>query len=530
MDCRNAPRFGLGSIGMSRGLVALAMSFTVAMSLPVAGRAQQNAVPTLTVNARLVVVDVVVTDKAGRPVEGLTQKDFHVYEDGRLQNIRSFEVPGVHALPETTLAEGAGAVFDPGKPASFGRSPVTVLVMDQLNTHFADSSFARRSVREYLMKQPAVLAEPTTLLTVYNRQFHQLQAFTRDRAALLKAIDGAPVKYAWELEVKGATEFGPVERLDQSLRALEEIAESFASIPGRKNLVWVGTGYPTIDPTVIDGDDAQEVKDTLQHVTDVLLQTRVTVYAVDPASLAASVTEVTNDTQADFVENAGDGLAMNADPFNSDQDFDRLGPVTGGRVVRGMNDVAAQIGQAVADGSEFYTIGYAPDNAGTSAADYRKIRVECLKPGLTAVTRSGYYGARTEKEKSVATAGYDLATAAESSIPLHGLEVSVTPSGAGTYLVKVGANRLTWAPEPDGSSQARVYVMAASLDAKGKLVGHTLKGMIASAKPGTNLRADGREAEFAFPAETAKKAATLRFVVRDSSTGTMGSFDLPVGR
>lgn len=511
--------------------------FSVALLLSAfgasAGIFAQDVPPaaTLTVNARLVVLDVVVTGKDGKPVDGLTDKDFQVFEDGKLQHIRSVERPSAHALPAATIAAGAAATFNPAEPASFGRSPANILVLDQLNTHFADSSFARRELRDYLEKQPALLPQPTTLLTVYENRFKQLQAFTRDRDALLHALAAAPTEYAWRLEVSGKADYGPIERLDQTLRALEQIAQSYSAIPGRKNLVWVGGGFPTLDPTQLDGDDLKEVQDTLQHITDVLLDTRVTLYAVDPTSSAAGMTEITDPSQVGFMQSGAELPAGAADPFNSSEDFDKLGPVTGGRVVRGMNNIAQQIATAVDLGSSFYTISYSPASASDAAAKYRKIQVVCLRAGLTATTRAGYYSGQSQREKSAATASYDLTTAAESNVPLNGLRVSVVPGNSlDSYVVRVGAGDLTWKQKSDGSSVASVYVMAVSLNAKNKMLGHTLHGMVATAKPGTDPHATGRQADFEFDAPPSPKATSLRFIVRDSTTGRMGSFDLPVAQ
>jgi VWFA-related protein len=486
---------------------------------------------TLTVNARLVVLDVVVTDKAGKPVDGLTVKDFQVFEDNKQQRIRSLEAPSAHLLPSASIAAGTSAVFDPAQPAAFGRSPVNILVLDQVNTHFADSSFARRSLHDYLAAQPALLSEPTTLLSVYDNRFKLLQGFTRDRDALLRALAAAPTEYAWKLEVNGKADYGPVERLDQSLRALEDIAQSNARIPGRKNLIWVGGGFPTLDPTTIDRGDAQEVKDTLQHVTDVLLDTRVTLYAIDPSSSAAGMTEITDSSQLEFAEMAGDALSGNFDPFNSSEDFDRLGPITGGRVVRGKNDIAQQIASSIDLGGSFYTISYTPSSTSETAAQYRKIRVVCLRPGLTATTRSGYYAGQTQSEKSAATASYDLTTAAESTIPLNGLRITVQPDSSpnappDTWVIHAGVSNLTWKPRDDGGATASVYIMAVSLNAKDKMLGHTLHGMTASAKPTADLHDPTKLADFSFTATPSPRAKTLRFIVRDSATGRMGSVDL----
>jgi VWFA-related protein len=484
---------------------------------------------------RLVVLDVVVTDAAGKPVDGLTASDFQVFEDGNLQRIRSLEPPSAHALPPASVAAGAAAVFDPARPASFAHSPVNILLLDQLNTHFADSSFARRSLHDYLAGQPALLTQPTTLLTLSDNGFRLLQAFTRDRDSLLRALAAAPAGYDWKLEVNGRTDHDPIERLDQSLRALEEIAQSYARIQSRKNLIWVGGGFPSLDPEALDADDLQEVKDTLQHVTDVLLDTRVTLYAVDPTSSAAGMTEITDASQMAFVLAAGDSVGTNIDPFNASEDFDRLGPVTGGRVVRGMNDVARQIASSVDLGARFYTISYTPSSASELAAQYRQIRVVCLRPGLTASTRTGYYSGQTQRERSAASAMYDLTTAAESNMPLNGLHVTVEPNpspGApsGSYIVHAGVPNLTWKPKSNGSATASVYVMAVSLDGKNRMLGHTLQGMTATAKPGADLTNASRTADFHLAAPAAPKSTTLRFIVRDSSTGRMGSVDLPLAK
>jgi len=494
------------------------------------GPAQQD-VP-ITVNARLVVLDVVVTDANGKPVDNLTGKDFQVFEDGVQQRIRSVEPPSAHTLPPASYAGGASQVFDPAKPASFGLSPVTMILLDEANTRFADSSFARRQIHDYLARQPALLPQPANLMSVYDGHFKQLQQFTRNRDALLKALAAAPTEYAWKLEINGSTEDGPVERLDQSLRALEQIAQDCARVPGRKNLIWVGGGFPTLDPTMFDGNEDLIIRNTLRHVTDVLLNTRITLYAVDPTSSAAGLTEITSPEQLSFAEAAGDAMTVGTDPFNASEDFDRLGPVTGGRIVRGRNDVSQQIAESVALGANFYTLAYTPSSNETTSAKYRKIKVVILRSGLTATTRNGYYP-NAASLSPVETASYDLSVAAESSLPLNGLHVTVVPDDSpdvprSTFIVRVRAADLQWKPEANGESTASVYVLAASINAKKKMVGYSTKAMKATAKPGTNLQDSSHFADFVFTAPPSSKSTSLRFIVRDSASGKMGSQDLPL--
>ena len=99
-----------------------------------------------------------------------------------------------------------------------------------------------------------------------------------------------------------------------------------------------------------------------------------------------------------------------------------------------------------------------------------------------------------------------------------------------TYIIHAGVANLTWKPRTDGSATASVYIMAVSLNAKNQMLAHSLRGMTASAKPGADLRDAARTADFHFTAPPAPRSTTLRFIVRDSATGRMGSVELPLAK
>jgi len=484
-------------------------------------------VSSITVNSRLVVLDVTVTDKAGKPVRDLKREDFRVFEDNQPRPVRSFETPSEHSLPPQSAT--ISTVFDPAHPAAFGQSPVMILMLDQLNTHFADSSFARRELHDYLAAQPALLPQPTNLLTIYDNQFHQLAGFTRDRDALLQALAKAPVKNSWILDRDGKSEGGPFDRLQQSLEALEQMVQSYAQIAGRKNLLWVGGGFPTTDPTMIDGDDAKEVKNMLQHVTDLLLASHVTLYAVDPTSSAVGLTEITTIEQSNFAMAAG-GLSSGIDPFNSKEDFDRLGPVTGGRVIRGKNDLRQQIEAAVSLSDIYYTIGYEPAEAPNDSS-YRHIRVECLRPGLKVSTREGYYPLSEQQRVTQSNMADDLQAALRSSVRLNGILVQAqreaSAAGSEKYLLHVRASDLTWKPNTNGAPETHVEAVSAQFSNKEKLLNHTVQAMTATAKPDTDLHDPARGVDFVLSIPANAHTVKTRFIIRDAASGRMGSVDLP---
>src|SRR5664279_5602762 len=206
---------------------------------------------TLKVNARIVVLDVTVTDKAGKLVDNLTQKDFTVLEDKVPQSIRSFEPPSAHALPGSTPEKPANLVHSAADLPKIGNAPVTILVLDELNTRFEDMSYGRNQLVKYLQTEGAVLAQPTALLYDGNTKFVELHDYTQDRDALLYDVKHHMPEYPSKL-MAGKQGPAAVERMVQTLASLEQLAQASGGTPGRKNLVWVGVGFPSSDIATLD--------------------------------------------------------------------------------------------------------------------------------------------------------------------------------------------------------------------------------------------------------------------------------------
>lgn len=492
------------------------------------GRSASAAGIVIRVQSRLVLLDVVVTDPKGEPVSGLRREDFVVYEDGSAQTIKNFESPTMHQLPAPEKAVKAATAFRPEVTASYGQSPVTLLVLDELNTHFSDVHFAVDAVRRYLQARPTTLNSPTLLAAVTDKGFRMLHDYTRDRDALLKALNTHKPDYAWKLELGGSVGEQTVERLDLSVSALEQLAGFSARIPGRKNLVWVGKGFPSLDPNALGPEEQKTLDDTMQHVTDTLLDRRVTLYAVDPTSNAPGMSELTDDTQVAFAQASGENATRSMDPFNTGLDFDKLGPVSGGRVVRGMNDVDQQIEASVELGAQYYSISYTPASDNTAAAGYRKITVKCLRPGTQVMTREGYYSGAAARQKSAVNSTYDLNNAVMAAVPFTALKLRAEPLGEGRYSVHVAAPGLTWEPSGGGEQVAHAQVLGAALAADGRILNHTLHTMTVTARAGTDVLSPSLPADFAINVAVPSGTARLRFIVRDVATGAMGSFDLAV--
>ena len=429
--------------------------------------------------------------RIGKPVNGLTEKDFQVFEDGKLQRIRSLEPPSAHTLPPASMAAGAAAVFDPAQPASFGHSPV-----EHPRARPAEHALRRQLFRAPL---PARLSRrPACAAAAAHHVAHRVrqpasscsQNFTRDRDALLRALAAAPTKYAWKLEVNGKTDHGPVERLDQSLRALEEIAQSYARIPGRKNLIWVGGGFPTLDPEASTATMRRRSR-TRSSTSRTSCSTRASrSMPIDPTSLPPGMTEITDASQMAFVAGGRRRYSpAGSTPSAPREDFDQLGPRhRRPRRPRHATTSPSRLLRPSIWAQTSTPLSYTPSSTSEAAAQYRTIKWSACARASPSSTRNGYYSGQSQQEKSVATAAYDLTTAAE------GVDAAQRPSrhrragqrcrrSAQTYIVRAGAANLTWKPKGDGGATASVYIMAVSLDAKKKMLGHTLHGMTANAKP-----------------------------------------------
>src|ERR1700694_483750 len=107
----------LGNRNLARIIVVLA--FLVFCAAPSILTQEKTADSNIKVQAVNVVVDLIVTDRHGRHVQGLTAEDFKVYEDGVPQKIIGFTPSAGSASDSSSPAVAAGfyANAQPG-PAS----------------------------------------------------------------------------------------------------------------------------------------------------------------------------------------------------------------------------------------------------------------------------------------------------------------------------------------------------------------------------------------------------------------------------
>jgi VWFA-related protein len=422
-----------------------------------AGQSPDISPARIKVRSNLVVLDITVTDKQANIVTGLTKGDFLVYEDGIKQNIRTLDSPSDHAQVPANATKDRNGNFD------WGDVPETLLVLDELNTPFEEMAFVRDQLLRYLLAQPAVLNGPTSLIAVNDYGAQELAKLTRNRDSLVALVKhrraGLP-----SMLMRGDGD----EMLSLSFSLLEQIALSNRGAKGRKNVIWIGRGFPPLDPMHMSTQEQDSLLRSVRNAIDILLAARVTITKIDPRANQAS-TDIT-----DLIDPELTASMPTADPFSDQFNFSSFIAQTGGKVYASRNDLNREIQEGISQGSIYYTLSYVPTN---SAEDrkYRKIDVRLKQSDLIANTRQGYYaGGTTRDQPSNKELTFDLHEAAISGMNYNGVGLHVTSASSSNRVlqltVKIDTSSLTFTPEANGSEITGFILVVAAMDEKSKII------------------------------------------------------------
>jgi VWFA-related protein len=430
--------------------------------------APNPAQPTIRQTVNNVLLDVVVTDRNGQPIKGLTKERFQLLENGVPQQIAFFEEhqaepalpapPHVFELPPNVYTNVPSTAPDNG--------PMLILLMDALNTPSADQVKVRLAMLDYLRKIPSGCRISIFTLT---SKLRMVQGFNSDPAALIAALDQAATwqkqshltddagkdSYADsmpKLGIGGAptgasdvlSSFVAHEqswRIDQrvayTLGALNALATYLSALPGRKNLIWFSSSFPLgigpdapipqgFDPSKFTSENLGRSRDydsELRSTSELLKLARVAVYPMDPSALATPSMFGSTQNNNGSLHNAGSTIsqinAESSDEESSHATMDTLAEATGGRAFHNTNDLAGAIATVTQLGSDYYTIAYAPKDANYDGK-YRKLAIKVDAPKARLDYRRGYYAEDPEKSGTASL----IHPGRTASVLLHGAPVA----------------------------------------------------------------------------------------------------------
>jgi VWFA-related protein len=388
-------------------------------------------------NARIVVLDVVVSGKGGVPLPGLQKQDFLVTEQGHPQAITYFEEHS-SAQPRPVLPALPPNVFS-NIPLVQANGPLTILLLDSLNTPLADQAFVRTQTLKYLAH-----LRPGQRIAIFTlgAQLRLIQNFTDDPALLAAAINApqngvatqsSPLlqssaeKAADQEEIRALAEHsadmaaamrqfltdqtanrGHV-RVNLTLDALQALAHYLAGLPGRKNLVWFSGAFPAVifpDSGLRNTFGAQrDDQQQLLQTNAVLAAAQVAVYPVAAEGLATdAIYSAGND--------ARQGGASSIRPRREDAEergadhasMDQIARGTGGVAFYNNNGLTDALDRVAQHSANFYTLSYTSTNPNPDGR-FRRIQVKLAnKGGYELAYRRGYYADSARGAEAAQTA------------------------------------------------------------------------------------------------------------------------------
>jgi VWFA-related protein len=350
---------------------------------------------TLSVKVQLVTEAVVVKDKDGHPIPGLTAKDFAVTEDGVPQTVRICEYQGLAAAstPLPSSKPGTEDIKIYKKLTHTQIAPESVdneryknrrllaLYFDMSAMGPADQLRALSAAEKFLRTQ-MTSADLVSILRYQGASVDILQDFTDDRNKLLSILQTLVVG-----EAQGDTEttddassadtgaaFGQddsefnIFNTDRQLSALETAAKMLGQLNEKKSLIYFASGLR------LNGVDNQA---QLHATVDSAIKAGVSFWPIDARGLVAAAP--LGDATQGSPGNSGiyTGNAAQATTANFQQSQDTLYALagdTGGKALFDNNDLDSGIVAAQDAISDYYLIGYYATNT-TKNGHFRRIKV-----------------------------------------------------------------------------------------------------------------------------------------------------------
>ena len=321
-----------------------------------------------------ITLDVVVTNKSGKPQSGLQQQDFTLTDNKAPQKILTFEaVEGANANPPVEV----------------------VLVMDTVNVAPQTMSDERLQVQKYLRKNGGKLSHPTSVVIFSDSGMNNLTEPTTDGNALATALDGNDVVGLHAMHQASGSP-GEWERLNSSVSKLYSLAQFEAKKPGRKMVIYISPGWPLLDSegNQMYSKGKDQLFTILVAVSTALRQARVTLYSIDPGGATGGGFGNLQTKESNFgrfrYEAYLKGVPTAKEVMPPNLSLQVFAIRSGGRVLTAGNDIGGQIDDCVADTNAFYVLTF----EGVSSEkpnDYHNLELKVNKPGLTAHTSGGYY-------------------------------------------------------------------------------------------------------------------------------------------
>jgi VWFA-related protein len=333
-----------------------------------------------------IILNVHVSDAAGKPYTDLQQNDFTLYDNDQLRKIVSFR---------------------PIQAGSTVAADHVILVLDTVNNFTRPLHYFEREIEKYLTQEKGLLPHPISI-GVFSGSHISVGQATRDRDSLLadlKEKSGdlratgciTQLDRGEKMEAPGLTRGAGMsaespamltclnDRFVSSVNAVRQLALEQVNLPGRVILIWIGPGWPLLTnrsfapdpPALKQGFFVQ-----LVGVSTALREGQVTLDAIaSPDDLSPN--SVGSETFFQGISNEDQIRAGNLG-------LHALAHQTGGHILTDSKDIAGQISACIADTESYYALSF-DSPAAVAFGEYHTLAVKVHKPGLDVRTNTLYY-------------------------------------------------------------------------------------------------------------------------------------------
>jgi VWFA-related protein len=503
------------------------------------------------VSTEIVLVNVVARDKHGNLIKDLKREDFTVYEDGKKQDLASFDFEKVD---EMVMAGAAGntvtgtAEKDKGgllntkvqKSLNARDRRLMLMFFDFSAMEPDDIDRAVNAGKKYVQgkMQPADMVALMSLST----NLHLDLDFTDDKDKIQATLssynnsEGQGFENGLEGSSEGAAEtsgsYTPDDTdyntfsADRKLLALESVMQAMGKIPQKKSLIYFSNG---ITQSGVDNQSA------LREATAAAVRANVSIYPVDVRGLSSFPPGGQAQSASLHGQSAYTGASILNDLNGNDTSQETLYTLaadTGGKAFMDTNDLSGVFSVVQKDTSAYYVLGYTSSNH-LKDGRYRRLKVQVNRSDVKLEYRAGYYADRdyqhmrsTDREQQLQD---ELAAdLSQTDVAVYAGAAYFRQDDSHYYLavsLVIPGSQIPFVQAKD-KDNATIDIIGEVLEG-GKLPVGRLRDTVKLAVD-SSQQVRRKNVQYNTGFVLAPGNYHLKFVVRENSTGRMGSFETDV--
>lgn len=511
-----------------------------------------NGPSTFSTSSQLVIETVNVKDKSGKPVEGLTAKDFTVTEDGAEQTIRFFEYQKVpdasDAAPAITTAprplkklpEAQITMEKPGD-IRYQNRRLLVFYFDMTGMPPPDQLRAITAAEKFIRTQMTP-ADRVSLMRFDSGSVRIMSDFTDNRERLDSILQTMIVGEAQGFDETTSDDSTPdtgaafgqddaefnIFNTNRQLSALQTAAKLLGQLNEKKSLLYFASGLR------LNGLNNQA---QLHATINAAARAGVSFWPIDARGLVAQA-PLGDATQGSpggkGMYTGASALAVNTNFQQSQDTLFALAADTGGKALLDNNDLALGIVQAQKSVSSYYILGYYATNS-TLDGKFRRIKIS-LNGGLSASLdyRQGYFAGKTFGKFNTAEKERQLEDALMLGDPITELtiamEIDYFQLNRAEYfvpvVVKIPGRELALARK-GGAERTLIDFVGEIKDDFGSTIQNVRDKADIKLSGETAAKLAKRPIEYDTGFTLLPGKYTIKFLARDAETGRIGTYETP---